>query len=103
MKYRFTLMLLLLLSACNGMRSPKAWADDWIGVDFNTLKLTRKNKSILPYIQAWRDSNISGEQYLKNGNIEYVQPITKGCTVHWEIDKKTNKILSYQLEGKRCN
>jgi hypothetical protein len=102
MKIIFFLSAILFFIGCNGIPTVKNWANGWIGTNIERLKETKKNKSGDPYVQYWKDNNITKDYYLKNGNLIYVQPIRKDCLVYFEVDKRTNKIISYTLQGTRC-
>ena len=102
MQNLFVVIFLCVLSGCNGVLTTKDWANSWIQVNLDTLKKAEKNESGDPFVQKWRDDNTNIDYYLPNGNLIHISPTNRGCFIYWEVDKNTNKLIAYKLEGSRC-
>ena len=55
-----------------------------------------------PCVQKWRDEHRKETYNLPNGNFVYVVPLLCDCMMHWEIKRKTEKVVAYTSEGKTC-
>lgn len=108
MKYILLFIIVILFIGCpkiNGIPSAKKWADDTIGANIDIIyKMNKRNinNSGDKFVYWWRKNNINKDYYLPNGNLMHVHPIRKGCLIHWEVDKNTNKIIGYKFEGDKC-
>ena len=63
---------------------------------------TLKGECIRPKTHAskigWRETT----HRLKNGNLDYVEPVRSGCYIHWEVNPQ-GIIVGFQTEGNRCD
>ena len=102
--YMAMIFSILLLQGCkmSGTASPKEGAEAdvkfWY---YKDLLNDRTYRSGSPCVEKWRHSKIVTYN-LPNGNFVYVMPTMCGCLMHWEIDRKTEKVLAYTTEGKTC-
>ena len=104
MRNIFLILLIFLFSGCiiNGIPKMNDYAQNALGMDYQDFLEPEKRKTGNFYVQNWRDKKINKDYYLPNGNLVHVAPERKGCLIHWEIDKDTNKIIGYKFEGNRC-
>lgn len=69
---------------------------------YENLIKAESYKSGSKCVEEWRLKKIKREYNLPNCNFVHVYPEKCGCLVHWEIDKKTHKIVGYKFEGDKC-
>ncbi len=101
-KIYILILMVFFFHGC-GAYSIKEQAD--IDVKYNyyqDLLNFRQTHSADKCVQKFRDNNILNEYNLSNGNFVYAAPVMCGCIIHWEIDRKTKKIVGYKFEGENC-
>jgi len=92
----------MLLLGCS-VPKMKNYAEKWIDTDISRLQAVKnRGGSGSEYVNWWRDNKINKNYTLSNGNLVYVSPERKGCIIHWEIDKSSNRIIGYKFEGNKC-
>ena len=98
----FVLIIFLVLQGCTSY-TLKDYANNSISTaDYNSL-LRAESLPPSECDKEWRKSYTKKRTYpLPNGNFVYVNHGKCGCIIHWEIDKKTHKIVGYKFEGDRC-
>ena len=98
-------IILLFIQGCtlNTRYSIKEYADRTVEIAYykNLIK-AESYPSASKCVEEWRLERIKREYNLPNGNFVHVYPEKCGCLIHWEIDKKTHKIVGYKFEGDGC-
>ena len=100
-----SIVSILIIQGCRmgGTASPKENTETVLKFSYyKDLLEFRKRNSADKCVQKWMNNNIMKTYNLPNGNFAYVEPIMCGCLIHWEIDRKTKKVLAYTSEGKTC-
>jgi hypothetical protein len=104
MKKILIFVVVVLFNGCaiNGIPNIQDYANGWIGSNIDGKLEAHKRGSGSPYVRKWQDNKINQDYYLSNGNLVHVYPEREGCIIHWEVDKSTNRIIGYKLDGDRC-
>jgi len=102
--YMAMIFSILLLQGCkmSGTDSDKENAETMLEEGYyKDLLYFRTRRSGSSCVEKWRHSDIVTYD-LPNGNFVYVDRLLCDCLMHWEIDRKTKKIVAYTTEGKTC-
>lgn len=85
----------LLISSClSQILSIDDYTKSWIGQPIEE----KKKPSLRPESYASRIGWKEKTYPLKNGNWVYVEPDSKNCFIHWEVNPQ-GIIVGYKLEG----
>ena len=99
------LIILLFIEGCslNSMYTLKEFADRNLEASYyEDIIEAHQHPTASKCKEEWRLKKIKREYGLPNGNFVHVYPGRCGCLIHWEIDKKTHKIVGYRFEGESC-
>ena len=99
-----SLVMILIVQGCRmgGTTSPKVNSETMVKEGYyKDLLYFRTRRSGSSCVNSWNHSDIVTYN-LSNGNFVYVESAMCGCFMHWEIDRKTKKVLAYTTEGKTC-
>lgn len=98
------IVLILMMQGCkmSGTNSDKENGEIMLEEGYyKDLLDFRNGRSGSSCVNTWNHADIVTYN-LSNGNFVYVETLMCGCRMHWEIDRKTKKVLAYTTEGKTC-
>jgi hypothetical protein len=72
----------------------KEYTDHWIGRPIEDKKKPTLRKESYASRIGWKEKTYQ----LENGNWVYVEPDSKNCFIHWEVNPK-GIIVGFKLEG----
>lgn len=106
MKYRSTLLskkwccllFLLFLYGCTSQLYLKEHAEEWISRPLSELKQAMNSPDSYALKIGWKEATYP----LANGNSVYIEPVSKDCSIHWEITPKRAIIIGYRAVGSGC-
>jgi len=91
----FIVFMIVLINGClRTIPTIKEYTDYWIGRPISEMKqLVLMPQSYGSRI-GWKEKTYQ----LENGNWVYVEPDSKNCLIHWEVNPQ-GFIVGYKLEG----
>jgi hypothetical protein len=90
------LLLIFSISIFNSCSIPSIgkYTESWVGHQIEEKKNGTKNPGSYASRIRWQEKTYK----LDNGNWVYVEPDSKNCFIHWEVNPQ-GIIVGYKLEG----
>lgn len=92
-------LIIFMIVSINGclrqIPNIKEYTDHWMGRPIEEKKKPTLRKESYASRIGWKEKTYK----LENGNWVYVEPDSKNCVIHWEVDPK-GIIVGYKFEGK---
>lgn len=85
---------IVIFSACS-IPSIGKYTQNWVGHQIEEKKKGTANPGSYASRIGWQEKTYK----LDNGNWVYVEPDSKNCFIHWEVNPQ-GIIVGYKLEGK---
>jgi hypothetical protein len=90
-----SLLSILVLNGClHNIGTIGEYTQSWIGRPIEEMKKLVKDSHSYGSRTGWKEKTYN----LDNGNWVYVEPDSKNCFIHWEVNPQ-GTIVGYKLEG----
>jgi hypothetical protein len=87
------ILFFILLYGCTANKYLENHTREWVARPLSALKQSMKSPDSYASKVGWKETTYP----LANGNSVFIEPVSKGCSIHWEVSPR-GTIIGFKIE-----